>query len=249
MSVVHYLTLFIGGFLGSFYGSSVGGGALVVFPLLLFSGYTAPVAIATQRCAAIFMEGTSIAKYHANGRVTKRMVKLGLGLGFLAAIGASIGSLLLIEVSETTLNKIAGFLLLGMLTLMVGSHYRTKTIRVSSLNELIFAAVAITGIGVYGGFFGAGFGTMAMMLLMSIGFSVIDASPTARIIGLIMAITSTMIFFKSGMIAVPTMLSVGLGNCIGSWIGIGVGLKKGERYMKALLVIVAVATAIRLLTL
>ena len=101
-------------------------------------------------------------------------------------------------------------------------------------------------LGIYGGFFGAGYGTLLMFLLVYSGYTFVNASGTARFIGLIMSLTASFIFARNGLINYEYALSLGMGSSIGAWIGAGMGIKKGNKFIKTLMIILVIITVIKL---
>jgi len=63
-----------------------------------------------------------------------------------------------------------------------------------------------------------------------------------------MSLAGTIVFAQSGAIHLAYGLSLGAGFAIGSWIGIGVALKRGEGYIKTLLFIIMGLSLIKLLS-
>ncbi|MBI4092200.1 MAG: sulfite exporter TauE/SafE family protein, partial [Candidatus Levybacteria bacterium] len=113
--------------------------------------------------------------------------------------------------------------------------------------NFVLAALSIFLIAIYGGFFGAGFGFFSIVVLVLLGFSFMKSAAMARVIGFFMSLASTIVFIQNNVINYPFALSLGLGYAIGSWIGIGIAIKKGENYIKSLLIIITILTLFRLL--
>jgi len=243
MEILQNIVLFIAGIIGGLYGGSVGGGALVTFPLLLMFGLSTPAAIATQRLGAIFLEASSSTKFYKEHKLD---LKTGLLFGFIAATGGLIGSTITVAIDEKVLNLIVGiFFTLAVLMLVyethLGLHNRKHNIKFNAPTSIM---VFLTG--VYGGFFGVAFGTLIMIVFLMNKLSYQNSAALARICGLVVSITSSIVFAYYGLIDYAMGISLGVGFAIGSWIGIDIALKKGSKYFKFLIIIVASITVFKL---
>ena len=63
-----------------------------------------------------------------------------------------------------------------------------------------------------------------------------------------MSLTGTIVFLQGGVINYFYGLSLGIGFAIGSWIGIGLAVKKGDNYIRTLLIVVMALSLIKLLS-
>ncbi len=245
MQQISPVILFIGGILGGLYAANVGGGALLGFPLLVLLGLPTLSAIATQRFAAVILEAAGSIKFYKEG---KTQLKLGIIFGILAAIGAFFGANIVVRIEERILNLIIGIIfLLIALFIYKKDNLGIKEKKVEHKN-LILAALATLIVGVYGGFFGAGFGTFSMLIFVLLGFTFIKSAATARVVGLFMSTTSALVFANHGIINYVYGLSLGAGFAVGGWIGIGLAIKKGDTYIKSLLFIIIILSALKLLS-
>jgi uncharacterized protein len=237
------IILFAGGILEGLYASNVGCGALVSIPLLLLTGLPVHHAIATNRFSAIFLESSSALKYHTG---KKLKLKYALPLGLLASIGSLIGSNLVTGVDETFLNHATAVLLAVIFVIILFKDRIGLAERPEPKIPWLLSGTAIFLLGIYGGFFGAGFGTMATFVLLMAGFSFITGAANSRIIGLMMSVPATVVFILNGLVNYPYGISLGIGTAIGGWIGAGIGIKKGNIFIKTLFIIVLIASIIKL---
>jgi len=197
MEPIFIIMLFAGGILEGLYASNVGCGALVSLPLLLLTGLPVHTAIGTNRFSVIFLETASAIKYNSKKKI---VFKPALLLGLAAALGSAIGSFLVIDVSTAHLN-IATAVVLGVIFIMVG--FKDKLgIKEKALPKINWAAMsaAVFLLGIYGGFFGAGFGTMITFVFLMSGFGFVTSAANSRLVGLIMSVPATIIFAYSGLI-------------------------------------------------
>lgn len=237
------IVLFLAGILAGLYASTVGGGSLISLPLLLFAGLPTPVAIATNRLSATILEFFSAAKFYKEGKLD---LKKGFFFGFIASLGSIIGSQLVFEVDKKYLNLVVGILFL-IAFFFIFNHKKLGLHEKSQKNiSPIFLYLGIFLLGIYGGFFGAGFGTFIIIFLVLLGFDFIKSAAIGRMTGFLMSLCATLIFADHSIIQYSYALSLGAGMAIGSWIGIGVALKKGEKFVRTLLLIVFFLSILKL---
>lgn len=244
MEIITLTILFILGIGAGLYAGNVGGGSFVVFPALIFAGLPTPTAIATNRLSAVFVEVSSSIKFY---KEKIGNVKLSLILGFIAAVGAYIGSHIVLTFSEQYLDLVIAIVLLMLLVILNYKETIIKKEQVISHKHKLMVCGGTFILGIYGGFFGAGFGTLMMMILILLDFSLFESAATARLIGFFMSMTAVIVFAMKGLINYPYALTTGFGSAIGSWIGISIAIKKGNKYIKTLFTIIIIITIIKLI--
>lgn len=245
MEFVIPLVLFIGGIVGGLYASSVGGGALLSFPLLILAGLPTHSAIATQRFAAVILELASAAKFYKEKQLD---LKLGLILGLFAAIGSYIGAQINLVVSEETLNLMVSFLFVAAFLIIFNKDKLKIKERKLTHKNFVILALSTFLLAIYGGFFGAGFGFFIIILLVVSGFSFIKGAAVGRVVGFFMSLSSAIVFAHNGIINFSYGLSIGAGFAIGSWVGVGIAVKRGDNYVRSLLVVIMILTLLKLLS-
>lgn len=239
--------LFLGGCVGGFYGASVGSGGLISFPLLILLGYPTLPAIATNRVAAVFLEGSATARYFSLGQLNSVRTKQSILFGALAALGAFTGTQIVFKINESTLNIIVAILLCAIAFSI--SKIPTTETKLESIDskKYIFLGLTSFSLGIYGGIFGTGFGTLLMATLLALGNGFMDASIISRFASLLMSATAAAIFYFAGSVDLAAALALGLGFSIGAWVGAKYSVKRGSKYVKFLLIGVTLITIAKLL--
>lgn len=240
MEPIYIIILFAGGILEGLYASTVGGGALVSIPLLFLTGLPIHVVIATNRLAAVFLEASSALRYYKEKALN---IKYGVLFGLIAATGSFIGSNLVIKIDEKHLSLAAAILLLAVFAILMFKKQFGVTAQKMSRRHWILACIFTFLLGIYGGFFGAGFGTFITIVFILTGLSLLNSAAISRVVGLLMSVSAAIVFIFNGLVNYPYALSLGIGVAIGGWIGAGIAVKKGSKYVKLLLVIVILFTA------
>ena len=121
------IILFIGGLIGGLYAANIGGMGLLSLPLLLLVDMPTLQALATHKFAAVILELASTIKFYKEKKLHWR---LGIFLGLIAAIGAVIGTNIVININQNFLNIIVGVLLVvaAVVILKEEDNYLSKSI-------------------------------------------------------------------------------------------------------------------------
>jgi hypothetical protein len=103
-------------------------------------------------------------------------------------------------------------------------------------------------LGFYDGFFGPGTGSFLMFIFIKLfGFDYLKASANARFLNFISNITSLITFILYGKVLFLIGIPVGLCMIVGSWLGSHMAIKKGNKIVKPIFVIVTLAVAVKLI--
>jgi len=243
MEIFNFILLFVGGLAGGFYGSSVGGGAILTFPLLLFTGMPVHLALGTQRFAQIVLEFVSAVKFYREKRL---YLKLGMALGSVAVIGSVIGANVVIGIDEKILNLVVGIMLVAAAIILFNRDLFAKRGSEGGRGRKAWLMVSVLIFGVYAGFFGVGSAVLCGIMLIMFGYPFVESSALARVIGVFVSVAGSIVFAMHGLISVPYGLVLGAGFGIGSWVGLNVALKQGEGYMQKLVLAVIFVTLVKL---
>ncbi|OGD84184.1 hypothetical protein A2165_01075 [Candidatus Curtissbacteria bacterium RBG_13_40_7] len=237
--------LFFGGLIGGLYAANVGGGALVSFPLLVLAGLPIHAAIATQRFSAAILELVSAVRFQKEKLIN---LKFAIFLGFIAALGSFLGSNLVLAINERILNLIIGVILLIVSAVLFNRKKIGLKEKKITRRSLVLTSISTFLLAIYGGFFGAGFGFFIMIVLVLMGYTFIKSAAMGRVIGFFMSATGAVVFAHAGLINYTYGLSLGAGFAIGSWIGIGFALKKGNEFIRGLLLVVVLLSVLKLIS-
>ena len=244
------LIIFFGGLIAALYGSTAGGGGLVSFPLLLLVGFPTSVAIATNRFAAVILETVSALRFYREGELSAENLRLGLSLGIAAAVGAALGSYVVISLNDSLLNIIVGTTLFCVTAylLLKKTKPESKSDRTDLTNKnLYFIHISATVLGIYGGILGAGMGTLMTAVLVGTGLRYVQSSAICRCAGVIWSGSASIVFAFSSKIDWYSAVILSLGFSLGAWIGAGIGARKGEGYVRLLLISVILASILKLM--
>ncbi len=247
MTLLIFLLVFLLGFVTMFFGAISGGVGLVTRPILIFMGFPSSAVISSSRVAGVFGEIPGLYLLHKNNKVDWKIV---LFLVVPMTIGSVLASIAVITFLKSSLDSILGLLLLfaGIFLLIKPQlGVATKNNKFSNLKTKIlsfFCTVPIAFLNTITG----GLGPMYSLIYVWIyGKTFISASALWRIASNISTFFSAIVFIVSGVVDWQLCIALMIGLALGSFFGTKFGLKKGEGWVKYIIITVIFAGAIKLL--
>ena len=241
-----YPLLIIVGFIAGFMNTMAGGGSLLTLPLLIFLGLPAAVANGTNR-VAIFMSTLSASAGFKSKGVSN--FPFNIYLGFSGFIGALIGARIAIDIKGELFNKILAVIMILVVVLII---FKPK-INYSDLLErlkgkhLFISMIAFFFIGIYGGFINAGIGFVIMLFLHYYNrLNLVKVNATKVVIVLIYTTGALVTFALADKVNWTYGLFLATGNFIGGWTSSRWSVKKGEKTIKAFLVVMVIIMSFKL---
>lgn len=235
MLLIKLASLFLAGLVGGLYGASVGSGSLVTLPFLILFGIPIHSAVATNRFSALFLEIGGAARYLREKTIP---IRISILVAIAAAIGAFFGAHALVSVPENVLNILASAMLLLVLFFLL-FHRRIgmrETGKRRFGSTVLFLLTLV--VGIYGGFFGAGFGTFLMMILVLHGLTFVRSASVSRVAGVFESLVATILFVSHGLVYFQEGVALAAGTLLGAWMGAGVAVRKGNPYVRLLLILI-----------
>ncbi|MBU0766472.1 TSUP family transporter [Patescibacteria group bacterium] len=228
----------------SFIGAQVGSGGTILIPFLIFFGLPAPSAIAAHKTASLFGDIAALRKYAQDNMVKWR---LGFSLASLEIVGSAIGASLLLSIDPEFVARTLGFVILIPIPFLFISNVGLKNQKRSKLTLGIGSAIYFL-LTIWSGVFHAGALTLFIYLLATFfGLTFIQAKATKIIPSYFGRITAIIIYIYGGIMNWTFIIPITIGYMIGSHLGASFALTKGNRWVRALLVIVVSASSVKLI--
>jgi uncharacterized membrane protein YfcA len=241
--------ILLAGFVAGTMNAIVGSGSLVTFPTLLAFGYPPIVANISNTVGLVPGSISGAIGYRRELRDQgARIVRFGV----VGAAGALTGALLLLALPATAFELIVPFLILVACALVAFQPRLTAEVarrRRSDAREhplLLLAGVYATG--VYGGYFGAAQGVVFIALL-----GIFIADDIQRLNGLKNAIAAivnsvaAVVFIAVALVAWQPAALLAIGSTIGGQLGALVARRLPPTALRAVIVVVGIVVAVRLL--
>lgn len=244
MSPSTLVVLTVVGLLAGFVDSIAGGGGLATLPSLQLAGLDPVAAVATNKLASTFGSGAATFAFWRARRID--WPRMGPPAA-LALAGSVIGALALPYAPREALVGAMPLLLIGAALYFAFSRSLAKPAAGPPHRLGVLAASAL--IGIYDGVFGPGAGSFYMIALLRLGrFELLDSLAGARLANFGSNLGSLAVYTLGGHIVIGAGLAMGAGNFLGAHLGARTALRAGAKIIRPLVVVVACALALKLLS-
>lgn len=241
------ILLIIGvGFLAGYINTMAGSGSLITLPLLIFIGLPANVANGTNRIAIFLQNVVGVGSFYQQKQLNLKKDSL---VAIPAIIGAIIGAYVAVDLDEEMLETVIGVIIVAMLVFMLlkpkqfikaEGEVKTKT--------PWYAYPVFLLIGFYGGFIQAGTGIFILIgLSLTAGYDLVKANAIKLLIVLIYTPFALYVFFINGQVNLVAGLILAAGNMGGALLASRMAVKRGARFVRYILLIIMIISAVKLL--
>jgi uncharacterized membrane protein YfcA len=243
-----FLCLFA--FLAGFVDSVVGGGGLIQLPaLLLFlpaeSSRTLAPVFGTNKFSAIC--GTSIATLQYARRIQiqwRFILPAATAALVFSFLGARVVSFIRKEAMEPVIVTL--MIAVAIYTFAKKDFGHLHAPKLSPAQARALGIVVGVVIGFYDGFFGPGTGSFLIFIFIGLfGFDFLNASAHAKVINLSTNLAAVAYFAATNNVLYRYAIPMAACNIIGSVTGTRLALLKGNRFVRALFLLVVSAMIIR----
>jgi uncharacterized membrane protein YfcA len=230
------------GFGAGFVDAIAGGGGLVTVPVLLAAGLPPHLALATNKGQAVFGAVSSAVRYARYGAIDRARAPTAFALGF---VGSALGALAQLAVSPAVLRPVVIALLVASAVVVAWPPRARERSPIAHASR--WGAVAALGLGAYDGFFGPGVGTMLIVVFVLLyGDRLLAASGNAKVVNLASNLAAFSLFAWRGNIVWAIALPMGAANLAGAWTGAHVAVKRGDRFIRVVVLAVVAALVVKL---
>ncbi len=250
LSAETFSILAVGSFVAGLIDAIVGGGGLVLIPLILIVAPATPEAsaMATNKLAAVFGTSSAAARMLRSSdirqKIDRKLVAYGVPLAFVCAAS---GALLVAALSTEVLRPLVIFLLLavGTYVALKPSFGTPQRAPAQSRRRWLIALFAVGAIATYDGFFGPGTGTFLIIVFTALlSRSFVESAALAKIINIATNLGALTVFAIGGHVLWPLGLGLAVFNVAGAQVGARLVLSKGTGFVRiALLVVVVIMSS------
>ena len=237
--------LFVTAFVAGLVDSIAGGGGLITVPVLMGIGLPPQVALGTNKLQASFGSGSAMLHFVRAGTVKLNDCWSGI---FWTTVGAALGVWAVQLLDASILKQLIPWLLaaIAVYTLLSprlgaeDSHSRIKP----GLFYLLFGL----SIGFYDGFFGPGTGSFwTMALMMLLGYSMMRATATAKVMNFTSNIVALIFFLSVGQVRFVEGIVMGVGQFLGARVGSKLVIKNGTTFIRPVFITMVLALVGRMI--
>ncbi len=233
-------------FLAGFIDAVAGGGGLILMPSLLVAGLPPQMALGTNKFASMLGTTTALMNFVRSRKVIWKIALVGLPFSL---VGSVFGTRAILHFDQAMAVKIIVFLLPfpAVLTFLPKKQLKTSATEFSALYMYLHVPLLCLVIGFYDGFFGPGTGTILIFGFYAfLGLHLINASAISKVFNLASNVGSFVTFVVAGKVLYSIGIPIALANILGGYIGSSLAIKKGQSFIKAILILVFIILFISL---
>lgn len=246
MDLLFYPIIFLLGFIVMFIAAISGGVGLIIRPALIFLGIPAPVVIATSRVTII----GEIPRLFLLHRHKKIDWKLALILTIPYAIGSVIAGFIIVQLPVGLVNLCLGILLFIVAGVFIIKKNMGIAEKKSPFSSSVRHTIGFLGTGIISmvGTVTGGMGPMYTSIYIWVyGKSYIKAASVSHVASFLGGLIGAIIFIVSGLVDWPIFIALTFGLTCGSYFGTIHGLKKGETWVRYVIIAIAIIGGIKLI--
>ena len=254
MNPAYIAILFVLGIIAGFQNVMAGGGSLLTLPMMIFmldsmpqyaSLPTGRLANGTNRVAILIQCIFAVAGFAKKGHSN---FKVSLKLAAFTLPGAVLGAIYAGQITNVSFKKILGLIVIVVVVLITQKKRITQA--ATSKTHPAWAYLAMFALGFYGGFIQAGIGFLMIAVLHGLmSLDLIKTNMHKVFIVLLYTIPALLVFALRGDVILWMGLVLAGGNSLGAWLGTHFAVKKGEKFIRIVLLLAMLAMAVRLLQL
>lgn len=224
--------------------STAGGSGLIVMPTLLMLGVPPVAAMATSKLQYIFGAITSIFRFHHANLVAWKNI---IPMMAVAALAGVLGALTLTYVNATILEALIPLLLIGATLYFLFSPRLSDTSSAARISHITFALGPVALVGFYDGFFGVGSASFYVLAMVwGLGLSARQATATTKVVDFTSSAAALLILASHHEVLWVPGLLLGLGQIGGAWLGSGLVIRRGAKFIRPVLAVVSLGLSLKL---
>lgn len=237
-------------FLAGAINSVAGGGTLLSFPALIWLGLNSVAANATSTVA--IWPGTVGSAWGYRREIRSAEARF-LALIVPSLAGGLIGAALLRYTPTAIFDRMVPFLILFATVLFMAQEPVQRMLRSAdaaahrSAKWLIWGMLFQLGVGLYGGYFGAGIGILMLAALSILGLQDIHEMNSLKVIfgGSVNGIAAVY-FIWAGMVHWSYVLLMAVAAILGGYLGAGTARRMGQQAVRRTVIGIGLAMALSL---
>lgn len=236
--------LLAAGFVAGALNVVAGGGSFLTLPVLIFLGLPATEANATNRVAVLTQNAGAVWSFHRYRvlewhRAADAIVP--------ALLGAAVGTWGALRVDDREFRRILAVVMVAV-TLWTLLDPRTRGSESAASPRLgrWGLRAGFLAVGLYGGFVQAGVGFLVLALTTLAGLDLVRGNALKVLAVLLLTALSLALFAGAGKVRWLPGLALGAGSLLGSFLGARLTVRKGHRWIQAVVTAAIVVFAMLL---
>jgi uncharacterized membrane protein YfcA len=247
LTPLEVLTIVLAGLGAGVVNAIVGSGSLLTFPALLAAGYSPLVANVSNTVGLVFGGAGGVLGYR---RELSGQNQRAAALSIPAALGALLGSVLLLALPESVFHRVVpALVLLAVVLVVVQPRLSTLLARYRDRPGSAWAmraGIALTA--VYGGYFGAAMGVLMISVLsVFLKDEIQRLNALKNLLAAIVNAVAAIVFVFAAHVAWIAAFLIAVSSIAGGLLGAAAGRRLPANVLRALIVVGGLVAVVRLL--
>lgn len=240
-----YLILFGAGLAAGTLNVLAGGGSFLTLPVLILLGLPATTANGTNRVGILLQNVGAVWSFRRHGVLDWKWT---VRAAVPACLGAILGTLLALWISDAAFRKLLAFLMVAVTLWTLWDPVNRKKNRERKAGRSGFPLIALSFFvaGVYGGFVQAGVGFLILAATTLAGFDLVRGNAVKVLCILLFTVLSLSMFAWNGHVEWGLGLVLGAGTAIGGQIGVRLTVLKGHSWIRGVVTVAVIVLAVKL---
>jgi uncharacterized protein len=249
VTVAHVATLLLAAAGAGAVDAVVGGGGLILLPALLvaFPHTATATLLGTNKLAAIAGTGTAAGTYLRRTKVDWRLLGPTAGLALVcSAIGALLAGAVPAEVYRPV---VIGVLATVAVVVIVRPGFGTIIHEHRQTRARVVATALLGGVGIamYDGAIGPGTGSFLLLAFTALlGIDFLHGSAMAKTVNVATNLGALLVFVAGGHVLWLLGAAMAVANIAGARLGARLAIRRGTRFIRAVLLLVVLALLAKL---
>jgi uncharacterized membrane protein YfcA len=243
------------GAIGGAMNAMAGGGTMVTFPALIWSGLDPMVANMTSTVALFPGMPVGIWSFRKHLKELTTWLKV---LAPISLLGGLAGAILLLKAGSGIFNAIVPWLLLMATFLLMINGVVQRWMKKKLAGRMgadihqapplkLWSILFLGAVAVYGGYFGAGIGIMALAAMGLLGLTNINEMNALKVVlTMLMNFAAVVWFIAKGGVVWDHAVCLMLGSMSGYWIGSHVAQRIPAAYVRGVAVVIGLVISLQL---
>jgi uncharacterized membrane protein YfcA len=242
-----YLLIIGAGIIAGFINTLAGSGSLLTLPLLMFIGLPPNVANGTNRISIMLQSLVGSVGFRKQGSLNLRA---GLLLGIPSIAGSIAGALIALTINGKIMERVVGVLLVIMFFIVL---FKPEVwLKGKSGNgitgSLWLNIVVFFLIGIYGGFIQAGVGFFLLGgLVLGAGLDLVKANAIKNFLVFLYTPFALAVYIIAHQVDYKAGLILSIGSMTGAWLGTRSAVSWGPAFVRYVLLIAVLVSAVQLI--
>ena len=242
MTLLDAVILLVGGAFAGAVNAMAGGGSMLTVPLLVVAGVPGVAANGSNRVGILTSNMASFLSFRREGKsVDPRGL---LPIVPPALVGSLVGAYGISQLTDETFERAFGLLMIPLIILTV----RKPQVRTDAEPwPVALTATVFFVIGIYAGAIQAGVGLVLLAALSRSGLDLITANVVKVIFIFLATCIALPVFILDGNVRWGPAIVLAIGLSVGGWIGAKLAVRGGEKPIRIVMIVAALALALRLI--